>query len=231
MHTVARFSWKLDFLLWLSPSCVCECHCWWCVPVFQRSQIWECECGVQKWARVFVRLEAAPDVQFALQLGLNELLDHRFTLTGSLRGRERDSGKSISAHKVWWLLLACLVLPKQWKIRKICSKKIWIPFKWNDKLLYIQMKIFSCCEVKCARCVRVNYVSDLPDSYSEFYIQIQKYILRWSCWKNMKRRPYFFKECQEALAKRNPPFKENDQGYSTQSKALRKCSSQKKYKE
>lgn len=41
-----------------------------------------------------MRLEAAPDVQFALQPGLNELLDHRFTLTGSLRERERDSVQS-----------------------------------------------------------------------------------------------------------------------------------------
>lgn len=49
-----------------------------------------------------MRLEAAPDVQFALQPGLNELLDHRFTLTGSLRERERErlsSVKGITADK------------------------------------------------------------------------------------------------------------------------------------
>lgn len=73
-----------------------------CVPVFQRSQIWECECGVQKWARVFVRLEAAPDVQFALQPGLNELLDHRFTLTGSLSERDRERETQFTSDKAWW---------------------------------------------------------------------------------------------------------------------------------
>jgi len=69
---------------------VCEWRCWWCVSLCSSVLRFECESGVQKWARVFVRLEAAPDVQFALQPGLNELLDHRFTLTCSQREIERD---------------------------------------------------------------------------------------------------------------------------------------------
>jgi len=46
----------------------------------------------------------------------------------------------------------------------------------------------------------------------------------------MKQKPDFFKECKEALVKKNSPFKESDQGFSPQSIGIEEVTFQKKLK-
>lgn len=96
--------------LWMPLLVVCPC-----LPAFSDLRVWmwgtevgESLCETGGSTRCPICTSAGPEWAAGPQV-----YPDRFT------ERERDPGKSISAHKVWWLLLACLLLPKQCKIRKI----------------------------------------------------------------------------------------------------------------